>query len=43
MFATDGSPLRRTLVAVLINFLSVGAHFHFIAKETAESKEVRGS
>jgi hypothetical protein len=43
MFATDGSPLRRTLVAVSINFLSVGADFHFIGKEKAEPKKMRGS
>lgn len=31
------------VVAVLINFLSVGAYFHFVGREKAEPKKVHGS
>ena len=31
------------VVAVVINFLSVGAYFHFVRKEKAEPKRVLGS
>ena len=31
------------LIAVLINFLSVGAYLHFVRKEKAEPKRVLGS
>jgi MtN3 and saliva related transmembrane protein len=31
------------VVAVLINFLSVGAYFHFVHKEQADSKRVPGN
>ena len=31
------------VVAVLINFLSVGAYFHFVRKEEAEPKRMPGS
>jgi uncharacterized protein with PQ loop repeat len=31
------------LIAVLINFLTVGAYLHFVRKEKAEPKRVLGS